>query len=159
MNPGHYSAQDDKLLLYNAFVRRTFPVLLLRAVLSSRRPRKTGWRNFTSRVHSANFIWRDEDRIDPGAFAHHRRSDALHPRAALFRRKIGERAIGPFFRAEFFVQRREHFAAEPGPDFAGEEQLLFFVIADEKRAEMFARAARRGVTADDEFLFVQRPSA
>ena len=70
----------------------------------------------------------------------------------------GRSANGQSSRASFrnlLCKRGERFCVESGSDFAGKQEPLPLVVADEQRAEMFSRARRRRVTADDKFLFVQ----
>src|SRR5213596_3379042 len=52
------------------------------------------------------------------------------------------------------MQDRQGFCGEPGANFAGENEFFVLVVANQNCAEMFARALRRRVSANDEFLFV-----
>src|SRR5205085_7080908 len=96
----------------------------------------------------------NENRIHPVNFSHHRWRDPLHPLAALFRWKVGERAIVSLPGLQFLVQRCQRFRVESRPNFPRKQKFLFVVVPHEHRAEMLPRALRRGESADDEFLLV-----
>ena len=111
------------------------------AALSSRRPRKRGWRRRPSRVHSVKPTWATSSRLDPG-------------RAALLdRARVGERRVVAAQRARAARPGRRSVArSKPGADLAGVAQLAVVVVAEQQRAELLARALRRGVAADHELL-------
>src|SRR5436305_1040214 len=93
-------------------------------------------------------------RVYPAVSPHFARRDSLHPFAVLFRGQISKRTSASFIRTHLFVQSAEQFGIETGADLAGKKQSPLIVITNQQRAEMLARACRRSVATDDEFLLV-----
>src|SRR4029077_15589363 len=101
----------------------------------------------------------DEFGIHPAHFFHHRRSDSLDPFTVILRRKIDKRTVVAFFFAKFLGQDRQSLCRETASDFAGKfETTVFFfvfVVANEDRTEVFARAAGGRVAANYKLLLVE----
>src|SRR5207245_8473241 len=96
----------------------------------------------------------NKHRFYPAVFPHFAMRDSLHPFAVLFRGQISKRTSASFIRTHLFVQSAEQFGIETGADLAGKKQSPLIVITNQQRAEMLARACRRSVATDDEFLLV-----
>src|SRR5688572_4817460 len=94
----------------------------------------------------------NKNRIHPFDLPHHPRRYPLHPLPALLRRQIRERAVVPLFRLQLLVQRGEKLGVEAGSHYAGEEQPVLLVIANQQGAEVFSRALRWREATDDELL-------
>ena len=117
-------------------------------------PRNRGWRRSPAVVHSENPDLRDEPRSHPG----HRTG---------WKRPRRERWASPPNRREPPIQRLERRPVVAGSHFAGVPQLVALVESHQERAQAFAGALRRRVSADHEFLLVDaldlepvgRPSA
>src|SRR3954447_24980773 len=82
----------------------------------------------------------DELRLDPGHVA-------LADRAG-----VGERRVVPAQRAQPGAEVAQGVAVEAGADLAGVAQRAVVVVAEQERAELGPRPARRGEPADDELL-------
>src|SRR6202030_578124 len=94
-----------------------------------------------------------ENWIHPMHLLHHRWRNSLDPLAALFRGQIRKWTIVAFFLLKFPVHNRQRLCRKSRPDLAGKHQPALFVMTDQNRAEMFARAAWGRESPDTKFLF------
>src|SRR6516225_1360224 len=62
------------------------------ASLSVRSPRKTGWRSWSSNVHSVNLTWATSTALNPLAAFHDGRGNPQAPPAFAFLRQVDKRA-------------------------------------------------------------------
>src|SRR5436309_11654505 len=76
----------------------------------------------------------------------------LDPRHVALAHFVGERRVLAAQRGELLPEVAQRGARETGADLAGVAQPAALVVADQQRAELGARAARRRVAADDELL-------
>src|SRR5436309_13802914 len=136
--------KDLRLLLPNHFAR----------IFVLTQSQKNRLAQFSITCPFGEFDLANKLRVYPRVLSHFARRDSLHPFAVLFRGEISKRTSPPFFRTHLFVQSAEQFGVETGTDFAGKKQSPLIVITDQQRAEMLARACRRCVATDDEFLLV-----
>jgi hypothetical protein len=116
------------------------------AFLSSRKPKKTGWRNRSSLVHSVNFT----SHITTGLTQTHRFIPAAvnpgsRPRPCAGRLSNGQSltALVKFSRKEF-----QEFFAEAGSDPASKFKFAALIYADQQRTQMLPFAARLSIAAD-----------
>src|SRR5687768_11409127 len=65
---------------------------------------------------------------------------------------VGERRVVALEPAQALAELPQRGVVEPGSDLAGVAQLAALVVPDQQRAEVRARALRRGVAADHELL-------
>ena len=112
-----------------------------RAALSSRRPRKRGWRRRPSRVHSVKPTWATSSRLDPGGVARARPASANGGSC----RGAAARAARP--RSRSVALRRSR--CRPCPRSAGGRPRSSRASS---APSSVAAAPRRGVAADHELL-------
>ena len=108
------------------------------AALSSRSPRKRGWRRRPSRVHS----------VKPTC-ATRRGSTQV---ASALAHRVGERRVVPAQRRQQLGQLPQRGLREAGADLARVAQPAVLVVAQQQRAQLGPAPPRRGVAADHELL-------
>ena len=115
---------------------------------------KTGARNFPSRVHSANLISATNFGLIQCIFFI---IEGVMPSTHWPFCFDGRSTNGQSARSSarnFLWNVANDFVVNPVPTFPAKYEIAILVVADENCAEMFARPLRRGVSANDEFLFV-----
>ena len=123
-----------------ASIAHQFGRMQSRGSLSSRSPRKTGWRSLPSAVHSANAICAT--------------SFGASQVSCFSRGGSTNGAVAPNQRLEHPREVRQPLLRKAGADFSYKMEIIARVCAQQQRADMLPRSLRRGESRDDEFLFL-----